>query len=91
MLANAMKHGRPLDAEQAVDVGFGLLNDGRARLEVRDYGPGLPPGFRLGEHRDSGLGVTLMTALARRIGTELQVENAEPGARWRVVLPPQEP
>jgi len=91
MLTNAIKHGRAADPEQAVDIAFGLLDDGRARLEVRDYGTGLPVGFRIGEHRDSGLGVTLMTALARRIGSELQAEDAGPGTRWWVVLPPQEP
>jgi len=58
---------------------------------VRDYGAGLPPGFRLGEHQDSGLGITLMTALARRIGGTLWAENAGPGARWSVALPPQPP
>jgi len=91
MLTNAIKHGRASDPEQAVDIAFGVLDDGRARLEVRDYGDGLPPGFRIGEHQDSGLGITLMTALARRIGSELQAENAGPGTRWWVVLPPQEP
>ena len=91
MLTNAIKHGRASDPEQAVDIAFGVLDDGRARLEVRDYGDGLPPGFRIGEQQDSGLGITLMTALARRIGSELQAENAGPGTCWWVVLPPQEP
>ncbi|HTZ79198.1 MAG TPA: histidine kinase dimerization/phosphoacceptor domain -containing protein [Stellaceae bacterium] len=91
MLTNAIKHGRAGDADQTVDISFSHLGDGEARLDVRDYGAGLPPGFRLGEHQDSGLGITLMTALARRIGGTLWAENAGPGARWSVALPPQPP
>ncbi len=88
MLTNAMKHGDADAADQVVDISFGVQDDGRPRLEVRDYGVGLPPGFQLAGHEHTGLGTTLMTALARRISGDLTAENATPGARWSVVLPP---
>lgn len=88
MLTNAMKHGRAGDTNTVVDITFGRRDDGSPQLVVRDYGNGLTPGFHLGEYATSGLGITLMTALAHRINGELKAEAVDPGARWSVVLPP---
>ncbi|WP_263264730.1 histidine kinase dimerization/phosphoacceptor domain -containing protein [Pseudomonas sp. RIT-PI-S] len=76
MITNAVKYACPPGAPGAVDV-FLTVADGRLRLQVRDYGPGLPVGF---DHRKGrSLGMTIMRSLARQLGGTLRFEAAHPG------------
>mgnify|MGYP003341510146 FL=1 len=74
---------------------------GRAILEVRDHGPGVPaderdkifePFYRLAQSREtgrgSGLGLALVRQIARRHGGEAVCLAAESGgSRFRIDLP----
>lgn len=86
LVTNAIKHSDPPDGNQGIDVGFIALKDGRLELTVRDHGRGMPEGFTV-ERAGRGLGMTVIRGLARQLDAELAVGNAEPGARWRVILP----
>ncbi len=96
LLSNVEKYavdGKSVDIE--------LSQDERAtRIAVRDHGPGIPAaqqqrvfeafvrlGDRLSDGAGTGIGLTIARELVRLHGGELAVEDAQPGARFVVVLP----
>ncbi|MEO6270912.1 MAG: ATP-binding protein [Lautropia sp.] len=92
LLDNAIKYGRtPEDGIVRVDL-LGRRRGRQIELVVRDHGPGVPhealerlsrPFARLDSERGgvggSGLGLAVVSRLARRAGGELVVENAPSG------------
>ncbi len=91
LVENALRHGKPpvevsLDTEATQVV-----------LEVRDHGPGVPedalghltqPFFRKPASGEGlGLGLALVEQVVRRLGGQLELENAHPGLRVRIRLP----
>jgi two-component system, sensor histidine kinase PdtaS len=58
--------------------------DGRLRLSVADGGPGLGDGFDLTHPK--GLGLTIVSAIARQLGAELIATNDQ-GARFTLLVP----
>jgi two-component system OmpR family sensor kinase len=100
LLENAL---RITPAGAPVVVGVGTEPDGRARLEVRDGGPGLRPedlpvAFERGElyrryrgvrQVGTGLGLAIVARLVTRQGGTIEAGHArEGGARFTVRLPP---
>jgi two-component system OmpR family sensor kinase len=99
LVANAVRHtpdGSP------IELAVGAEADGRALLEVRDHGPGVPEAtrakvfdrfFRMdgSRSRDSGgtgLGLAIVAGLVAAHGGEVQVtDTAGGGATFRVLLP----
>jgi signal transduction histidine kinase len=93
---NAVKHTTPGDT-----VALGSSYDGRrVRLWVRDTGPGVPPEQReviferfgraavVPGDEGFGLGLSIVSAIARAHGGAVGVEDAEPvGARFVITLP----
>lgn len=87
-------------AEILVQAGPG---EGGVTVAVSDHGPGVPPGdrrrvadrfVRLEGARSkpgSGLGLSLVAAVARLHGGELRLEDNAPGLRAVLVLPVREP
>lgn len=96
---NAVKHTRDGDL-----VAIGSSYDGRtARLWVRDTGTGVPPEDReriferfgrsvvpAGDE-GFGLGLSIVGAIAHAHGGRVTVEDAEPGARFVITLPEEDP
>jgi signal transduction histidine kinase len=96
LLENARRYGG--SGEIAISV---TADSGRAILEVRDHGPGVPPDererifepfYRLAQSREtgrgSGLGLALVRQIARRHGGEAVCLAAESGgSRFRIDLP----
>jgi signal transduction histidine kinase len=96
LLDNAQRYAG--DGEVAITV---HQEAGRAILEVRDHGPGVPPDererifepfYRLPATREtgrgSGLGLALVREIARRHGGEAVCLAADgPGSRFRIDLP----
>jgi hypothetical protein len=94
LLDNAVKFGA--GGEITVSVGE---DDGEAVLQVVDRGPGIPASERarvfdrfqrLETHRGSpgtGLGLSLVRAIALRHGGQVSLLDAAPGLRVRVTLP----
>ncbi len=92
LLDNAIKYGRtPDDGIVRVDL-LGRRRGRQIELVVRDHGPGVPhealerlsrPFARLDSERGgvggSGLGLAVVSRLARRAGGELVLENAPSG------------
>jgi signal transduction histidine kinase len=94
LTANALRHGSP-----PVVISGGAIAEG-ARIEVRDHGPGVPPGerehlfapFHGANRADStGLGLWIVDRLARAHGGEVRYEPADPGARLVLILPRRPP
>jgi signal transduction histidine kinase len=83
---------------RGIRVEAGSLND-QVVLTVSDRGPGIPAGdrtrvidrfVRLEQSRSrpgSGLGLSLVSAVARLHGGELKLEDNAPGLRARIALP----
>lgn len=95
LLENALRH-TPRGA--AIEVAVSL-DAGGAALTVRDDGPGIPaaqreaalrPFVRLEPSRSapgSGLGLSIVAAVAQRHGARLELTDAEPGLRVRLCFP----
>lgn len=91
LLDNAIKY-TPEGGHIAVSLA--VVGDGHAELTVADSGPGIPPAaraqifqrfFRLESSRStpgSGLGLSLVEAVARLHGIEIQVADNAPGTRF---------
>jgi signal transduction histidine kinase len=95
LVDNAIKH-----APGGGRIGISLApHEGGAAIEVRDDGPGIPVEerekvrerfYRLDRSRStpgSGLGLSLVSAVAARHGGELRLLDAEPGLRAVLSLP----
>jgi signal transduction histidine kinase len=99
LVENALKYARPADG-QAGKITVGLRRDGtRMLIEVGDNGPGIPEEdrarvverfVRLEKSRTepgSGLGLSLVAAVARLHGGSFRIEDNGPGVRAVIDLP----
>jgi two-component sensor histidine kinase/putative methionine-R-sulfoxide reductase with GAF domain len=85
LVSNAVKHAYPDDT--GVIVVSAREIEGLLRVEVIDYGIGLPAGFDIGEKRAS-LGIRVITGLTRQLHGHLTVSASDPcGAHFRFDLP----
>ena len=95
LLDNALRHTPP---GSTIGVTVAPLSKG-AELVVQDNGPGVPvnqreavlrPFVRLEPSRQtpgSGLGLSIVAAIARRHGASIAMEDAQPGFRLRLAFP----
>jgi signal transduction histidine kinase len=96
LLTNAQQALRERRAGlQSIEI-VGTVDDGRAVVEVRDSGPGIPPEtlprlftpFFTTKPEGTGLGLTVSTAIIRDHGGTLTADNRpEGGAVFRIELP----
>lgn len=98
LVENAVRHGRE---GGRVAVTLQARADGGAEATVTDDGPGIPDAerervFRRFHRLDaarhtpgSGLGLALVRAVAGLHGIAIALEDAQPGLRVRVTLPPR--
>ncbi|WP_298815980.1 HAMP domain-containing sensor histidine kinase [uncultured Roseibium sp.] len=99
---NALKYGRPDEGSLLIRMSASL-EDGRVQLSVSDNGAGIPEKdqdrvierfVRLEESRSepgTGLGLSLVKAVARLHGGELRFKNETPGLSARIDLKRAEP
>ncbi|MDJ0928190.1 MAG: HAMP domain-containing sensor histidine kinase [Gammaproteobacteria bacterium] len=96
LLDNAIKYGKP-----GGNIGVAVNDDGdTVTLAVSDDGPGIPPDrreqvlqrfYRLDDSRSapgSGLGLSLVQAIANRHKAKLLLDDNEPGLRARLIFAP---
>ncbi|MGV8855310.1 MAG: ATP-binding protein [Devosia sp.] len=99
LLENAVKYAKPIGEGQG-QITVGLRQaDGRVLIEVSDNGPGVPEAdrkrvierfVRLEKSRSeagSGLGLSLVNAVARLHGGSFRIEDNAPGVRAVIDLP----
>jgi signal transduction histidine kinase len=99
LVENALKYYEPDDGKRGT-IGIAVRStDGRVRIEVSDNGPGIPAEdrervverfVRLEKSRTepgSGLGLSLVSAVARLHRGELRIEDNTPGVRATIDLP----
>jgi signal transduction histidine kinase len=100
MLDNAIKYGTPSAAKPGeADISVGLdAAAGEVRIGVGDHGPGIPPAdrarvlkrfVRLEASRTrpgTGLGLSLVAAVARLHGGRIELDDNGPGLRIVLVL-----
>ncbi len=84
LLANAIEHGFPDGRAGTVRVSLAMMPEGQARLEVRDDGAGLPPGFDL--ERARSLGLLVARQFAEQLGGTLRIVE-DGGVVSRLDLP----
>ncbi len=72
-ITNSLKHGFPLPDHHGPRIEFsgGLVQDGLARIEIRDNGVGIDDGFEYKEGKH--LGLTIMHVLADQIKGKLRI------------------
>jgi signal transduction histidine kinase len=101
MIRNLLENARHHGGARTPDVRVGRAPIGRAEIEVRDHGPGIPeaerekifaPFYRLTGSaetgRGSGLGLALVRQIARSHGGDVQCLAAEGGGSlFRITLP----
>jgi len=99
LIENALKYGRSEDGGLLIEIS-GWTEGGRVLLAVSDNGPGIPEKdqervtdrfVRLEESRSepgTGLGLSLVKAVARLHGGELRFKNEAPGLSARIDLTP---
>lgn len=102
LVENALKYGRPPEGGLLLRLSAGI-EDGRVFLSVTDNGPGIPEKdqdrvidrfVRLEESRSepgTGLGLSLVKAVARLHGGDLRFKNEHPGLSARIDLAPVAP
>ena len=102
LIENALKYGRPAEGEPEIRLSAREEN-GRILLAVADNGPGIPDKdqnrvldrfVRLEESRSepgTGLGLSLVKAVARLHGGDLRFKNGTPGLIAQVDLKPVSP
>jgi two-component sensor histidine kinase len=78
LVTNAVKYA---STQKPGDVRISVIqNDAGLRLEVRDHGPGVPPGWN--EKKFDSLGMKLIARLSRQLGGKPEWEDAAPGTRF---------
>ncbi|MCV0428336.1 MAG: HAMP domain-containing histidine kinase [Roseibium sp.] len=102
LIENALKYGRPEEGGILIRLS-GKEDDDRVILSVTDNGPGIPEKdmdrvmdrfVRLEESRSepgTGLGLSLVKAVARLHGGDLRFKNGSPGLCARIDLAPVVP
>jgi signal transduction histidine kinase len=100
IVRNLLENAQRYAGDGAIDIST-IHRDGRAVLEVRDHGPGVPaderdrifePFYRMASSRETGrgagLGLALVREIARRHGGDAACTTAEGGgSRFRIDLP----
>lgn len=76
--AGASEHGR-------IDVRFHFEPDGGCKLVVADTGRGLPADYR--PEAGPGLGMKVVSGLARSMRAQLECDSSGPGARFTITFP----
>jgi signal transduction histidine kinase len=101
LIDNAIKYSQGQGCGSAITVRAGPSAEGGAMVSVGDRGPGIPAKdrervlkrfVRLEESRTkpgTGLGLSLVAAVARLHGGEVRLEDNEPGLRVVLHLPPR--
>ncbi|QQP90112.1 PAS domain-containing protein [Skermanella sp. TT6] len=87
LVTNAIKHSNPSEGRRLIEVRFGALPGGDLELAVRDHGAGLPPGFTP-DQTGGSLGMRVIKGLSLQLQASLRTEDARPGARWILRIPP---
>jgi two-component sensor histidine kinase len=86
LITNAVKYAYPVGSGEVRLIVAPAEQDGDLRLEISDRGIGLPAGPGL--DKASGLGTKLVSSLSRRIGGQVQWQDARPGTRFVMVFQP---
>jgi two-component sensor histidine kinase len=83
LVTNAAKHAYPAGTDCVVDVALTRIDDEQLELRLADHGRGLPDGFD--PARSGGLGMRVVTALARQLGATLELRR--PGTQVLLRFP----
>ena len=83
IVTNACKYAY---ADKAAGHVFVQLDSdaGMLRLSIRDDGQGLPPGFDISTSK--GMGMRLVTTLARQLGATMETRDRNPGTEFLILV-----
>jgi two-component sensor histidine kinase len=84
-VTNAVKYGQPPACNRPILVACRQGPRGMVLVEIADCGPGLPHGFD--PATDGGLGLSVMRALAAKMGATLGFNSSRSGLRVELGIP----
>lgn len=85
LITNAAKYAYQGKSKCAIWVTVARTGDNHVSISVRDAGAGLPPDFDI--HKARGLGMRIVSSLARQMKGELGVRAHNPGTEFIVTFP----
>jgi two-component sensor histidine kinase len=85
LITNAAKYAYPGDAKGTIQVVLAKQEPDQLLLTVADSGAGLPQDFDF--EKAKGLGVRIVTALARTLDAKLKVKARNPGSEFALQIP----
>ncbi len=85
LIANSAKHAYEDGAAAHIWVSLARGPDDKIVVAVRDEGTGLPEGFDT--KTGKGLGMRIVSALAKQLDAEIQIQRRNPGTEFRIVMP----
>lgn len=85
LVTNAAKYGYPKGTGGPIWVRLTRPDNGDLSISVRDEGVGLPADFDM--TKSKGLGMRIVTALARQLGATLKQQKLARGTEFTLVLP----
>ncbi len=85
LITNAAKYAYPSASKGPVRITLGRPEPNLLTVKIVDRGAGLPEGFNL--ENSSGLGMRIVTNLARSLDAQLEAKNCHPGTEFELQIP----
>jgi two-component sensor histidine kinase len=85
LITNAAKYAYPGDSKGNIQVTLAKQESDYLLLKVSDSGAGLPRDFNFEKTR--GLGMRIVTALARTLDADLRAKACNPGSEFELQIP----
>lgn len=85
LVTNAAKYAYPGDVKGPIQVTLTRQQDDQLLLTVADRGVGLPHSFDF--QKGKGLGMRVVTALARTLDAKVELKPYHPGSEFSVLIP----
>jgi two-component sensor histidine kinase len=85
LITNAAKYAYPSGSKAPIRIALQKPEPNRLVMKIADSGAGLPEGFNL--EKSNGLGMRIVTNLARSLDAQLEAKTCNPGTEFELQIP----